>query len=66
MSPMDDGRLESGELCILGEVRRDEGQEGKKYKKVKRDKVERPKHIKKDIRGTGMRMIGSGKKKGMG
>lgn len=64
---MEDDRLVGGDVCILEEVRRG-GKGRKKYKKVKRDKVERPKHIKKDTvsEGTGMRMIGSGKKKGMG
>jgi hypothetical protein len=38
-------------VCMRGEG--EEKRERKKYKKVKRDKVERPKHIKKDIRGMG-------------
>jgi hypothetical protein len=57
------GRVDMGGKGEMG--RGGEGRETK-YKKVNRDKVERPKHIKKDTRGTGMRMIGSGKKKGMG
>ena len=44
---MDDDQLESGEMCVYcGRGRKEERGEERKYKKAKRDKVERPKHIK--------------------